>query len=211
MTHIRSNTSILQVSFCLKGISSAPLKGLFDSEDPEHPRRTKPNKTERHSLARRRPPTTTMLVRTSLALVWLSAMAALSNASCDLACPANAPCVEGKANFTDHPQPAGDEFDFHTTLSVNGQHCACPHYLTGVLCDVKFETCDGDHLCYNGGKCIPGLLDELGNEQLYCDCSSAVVDGVQYVGKWCEHEAENYCNDEETLFCLTGRCNVDYP
>jgi len=154
-----------------------------------------------------------------------------TNAWCDLDCQNDTPCVPGAANFDDHPTNVdGTEFDFLRDKEIGNMHCSCPHGLTGVLCDVPYEGCDGsvDHACYNGGRCIPGLEDEYGNEQLFCDCSTAFDDGGnQYVGKFCEIRQDaaydgngdasdgvggEYCDEELTQFCVNGgRCNSQYP
>jgi hypothetical protein len=86
----------------------------------------------------------------------------------------------------------------------------------------------------HGGKCIAGLQDIYGNEQLFCDCSTAIEhpngtsalfvgDTVQFVGKFCEIASiptddlptpsltTVACNDEKTVFCVNGgTCKADY-
>jgi hypothetical protein len=124
---------------------------------------------------------------------------------CPLDCHHEAPCVLGSANFSDHPTYSnGSPLPFHSVSHKEGMHCACPHGWTGLTCSHIFESCDGEHICYNGGsvslsvkstkhpslskltdvssitfficisKCIPGLTDIYSNEQLFCDCSGAV-------------------------------------
>ncbi len=82
---------------------------------------------------------------------------------------------------------------------------------TGILCDQKYETCTNQqgHECYNGGKCILGLEDRFGNEQLFCDCSKA----NGFVGKYCETPSKKTCKDnDEDVFCVNGgACNPDFP
>lgn len=150
-----------------------------------------------------------------------ASVAAAAGGCDDLDCLQDAPCVEGDADYSDHPKNYdGTEFDFHSETSVAGAHCACPHGWTGVTCDTKFETCDGSHKCYNGGKCVPGLADKYGNEQLYCDCSNAADPGTgkPYAGKYCEQLADEesggavYCSDDDDDYCLNGgECNQEYP
>ena len=88
---------------------------------------------------------------------------------------------------------------------------------TGVQCTHKFDTCDDQHQCYHGGKCIPGLKDIFGNTQLFCDCSEAYGnDGTRYGGKYCETPFLNSCgiNDSngKEMFCINGGdCNPNYP
>lgn len=129
-----------------------------------------------------------------------------SGADCTLNCPNDAPCQIG----------AGD-FSAHTTANIEqtygSMHCGCPYGWTGVLCDHKYETCDNNHKCYHGGECVPGMKDKYGNDQLFCDCSNAVMsDGTKYVGKYCETPFEKICDDEGNDFCVNGGdCNPEYP
>jgi hypothetical protein len=147
------------------------------------------------------------------------------NNECTLSCPDNAPCRFGKADFSNSHDAAfgvGDDDDTHR----NTMHCDCPIGWTGVLCDKRFESCDNQagHECFHGGSCLPGLEDKYGNEQLFCDCTSAVspIDGTQYVGKYCETPFEQVCStgnsgsnnqqQDDEAFCVNGsQCNPDYP
>uniref|UniRef100_A0A7S1Y5A0 Protein kinase domain-containing protein n=1 Tax=Grammatophora oceanica TaxID=210454 RepID=A0A7S1Y5A0_9STRA len=152
---------------------------------------------------------------TSAALLLLVTGAAAQ--SCDLQCFQGAPCVTGSAEFGAHPMNSDGSPVFSPgALTHNGvdQHCACPHGWTGVLCDVEYKSCDGEHKCYNGGSCVPGLIDEFGNEQLFCDCTDAVTDdGELFVGKFCEHPSTELCSaTNEEHFCVNGGiCNTQYP
>jgi len=63
-------------------------------------------------------------------------------------------------------------------------------------------------------QCIPGILDYYGNEQLFCDCSSAVDEqGFPYVGKFCEHSGKEKCGTtDDDHYCVNGgECNDNYP
>jgi len=131
---------------------------------------------------------------------------------CTLDCPSFAPCTIGKANFADHTVVELG------TDNENNMHCQCPIGLTGLYCDVVYESCDNQpgHTCYHGGSCVPGLEDKYGNEQLFCDCSSAEKDGVEYVGKFCETKKTHICNtgadEDDQVFCVNGgECNPSYP
>lgn len=132
---------------------------------------------------------------------------------CPFECFHDSVCAEGVADFSDHPEPNGQPLDFHEEVARGGKHCACPTGYTGLRCARQFETCnDGLHFCYHGGACIPGLEDEYGNEQLFCNCEDAVDEhGVKYVGKYCELPAETQCGDSTELFCVNGGyCKEDY-
>ncbi|KAG7356933.1 EGF-like domain containing protein [Nitzschia inconspicua] len=132
--------------------------------------------------------------------------------ACTLNCPATAPCRFGAADFSGHVMELGETVH-------NGMHCDCPMGWTGLFCDKRFEACDNQagHTCYHGGKCVPGLEDKYGNEQLFCDCSEARgIDGTKYVGKYCETPFEQICNpgasDDDLIFCVNGgECNPNFP
>ena len=161
--------------------------------------------------------------------VLLLSSARLVASTCDLSCDhPDAVCVQGSATFDSHPVPQDALFSFHASQDVNGMHCSCPTGWTGVTCDTVFETCDytssssssssssatGSHKCYHGGKCVPGLLDDFGNDQLFCNCENAIdSQGNQYAGKYCEHKATTFCDsDDDSHFCLNeGDCNPNYP
>jgi len=137
-----------------------------------------------------------------------------SNMDCKLQCHGSAPCVFGIADFTEHPLGAdGNPLEIHASTSQGGMHCSCPHGWTGLTCNRIFETCDGNHKCYNGGRCIPGLQDHFGNEQLFCDCSHATdEEGQRYVGKFCEHPSVDHCQSTPGSFCVNGgECDLSYP
>ena len=149
---------------------------------------------------------TTITMR-SLLLLSLTALAHASDdeQQCTLKCHQEAPCVLGNADFSDHVLgPEGKPLEFHATTNQQGMHCSCPHGWTGLTCNRIFDTCNGDHKCYNGGSCIPGLEDYFGNQQLFCDCAHAKdSEGNRYVGKFCEHRQVDQC-DETGTFCVNG-------
>jgi len=150
-----------------------------------------------------------------LILVTFLLAAVAHGQECTLNCPADAPCVLGDGGLSEHrhvfPHLEDSQSEGH-----NNMHCACPPGWTGILCDRRFESCSNDHTCYHGGKCISGLLDEYGNDQLFCDCSGAIYDGVRHVGKYCETPSQKYCQNVEgshgeQLFCVNGGdCNPNY-
>lgn len=127
---------------------------------------------------------------------------------CSLDCPVDAPCTFGEATFPHH-----NAIELDT--SVQDMHCACPLGWTGILCDIKYESCTDNHDCFHGGKCLNDSLatDSFGNAQLLCDCTRAKsTDGIRYVGKYCETPLETLCSaDNEDLFCVNGgTCNPNY-
>ena len=136
------------------------------------------------------------------------------SSSCGLNCFDHGICQAGAANFSIHPTKAnGAPLDIHVETQRNGFHCRCNAGYTGLLCGVKYEDCsNSDHICYNGGKCILGLSDIYGNDQLYCDCSEAIDEhGVPYVGKYCEIPKTETCDEAGDFFCVNGGwCKSDY-
>ena len=132
--------------------------------------------------------------------------------SCPLDCGRHGVCVLGEADFLDHPTEEGGDpiLAIHQETSRGGFHCQCESGFTGLQCNVEFQSCSAVHKCYNGGDCVEGLVDKYGNDQHWCDCKNAVdQDGNAFVGKYCEHQAANYC-DGEGSFCIEGQCNPDY-
>jgi hypothetical protein len=139
--------------------------------------------------------------------------ATASVAICDLQCPTK---IGAKCVFGDAPTLPGMSND--TAISINGMHCSCPDFYTGLLCQDTYDTCgDGNqHVCYHGGDCKAGAVDAYGNAQRYCDCSNAKDSSTQrpYVGKFCELATVATCDDPEKpdLFCFNGGiCNDKYP
>jgi hypothetical protein len=115
--------------------------------------------------------------------------------------PVDDPCVLGQAGFSGHL------IEIHHGAS--NMHCDCPPGWTGLLCDRhKYVMCreNNSHSCYHGGKCVPGLADQYGNDQLFCDCSDVIAtDGTKYVGKYCEMSfGQIYDSDAGGLFCVNG-------
>lgn len=116
---------------------------------------------------------------------------------CNLNCPAGIECVIGKVNHLASIFNSTTDNNVDTTdtdeLSWNGMHCNCPPGKTGVMCEVEFDSCSStgsnSHVCYNGGQCIQGITDYFGNEQMFCDCTTAMdtTNDLIYVGKYCEH------------------------
>jgi hypothetical protein len=138
-----------------------------------------------------------------------------------LSCQNDAPCVKGSADFVSHPKDGGKPLHFHEESIRDGAHCKCPPGWTGLECERRYKTCGGNHKCYHGSDCVPGIHDTFGNLQLFCDCHKAVdEDGTRYVGKWCEHPVVEHCSNShdplgnlvEEAFCVNGgSCNDLYP
>jgi hypothetical protein len=122
-------------------------------------------------------------------------------------------CANSTANFNDHLTAEGTVLDMHIETSRHGKHCACPAGFTGMFCMRRYESCGGtDHKCYNGGKCIPGLKDIYGNDQMFCDCSSARDEDLNhYAGKYCEKKAIDICDNEDKVFCVNeSKCKENF-
>jgi len=146
-------------------------------------------------------------------LIFVALGTALSqNIPCNNECRNGSICVAGEASFLGHQPTEGDPLAIHEETNMNGFHCQCQPVWTGLRCDTLFESCEGSHMCYNGGECVAGLTDKYGNEQYYCDCSNTEHDnGDYFVGKYCEHKALAFCDDDSKRFCLHGgECNPDY-
>jgi hypothetical protein len=150
-------------------------------------------------------------------LLWLPhqlrTSATSSVATCDLQCPTK---IGAKCLFGDAPSLPGVVSD--APKNIDGMHCACPEFYSGLLCETTYDTCgDGNqHVCFHGGECKTGAVDAYGNAQRYCDCSAAKDPSTQlpYVGKYCELATVATCADPNNpdLFCFNGGiCNEKYP
>ena len=138
-----------------------------------------------------------------------------NNVDCPLVCMNGSICMEGDQSTEGHGMDptTGGPLEFHEETNRNGWFCNCQQGWTGLQCELGFESCnDGQHVCYHGGKCIPGLEDEYGNEQLYCDCDDAIDPDQptkRFTGKYCEEVIPNISEcDERTETCKNGGvCN----
>jgi hypothetical protein len=135
-------------------------------------------------------------------------------AKCNLHCLNDGECQIGKADFSAHPTKFhGISLEMYINNEQNGYHCHCRPGYTGLRCGIKYQDCsDAGHACYNGGRCILGLSDIYGNDQLFCDCSTAIDEnGTKYVGKYCEIPQTLFCEESGTFFCVNGgQCRPDY-
>jgi len=156
---------------------------------------------------------TSMNTRVGMMLALLVGVARAQDVPCGaITCQNNSTCMDGSTDFEDHVQPDGTVLDIHPTDTST--HCLCKPGWTGVACDVPYRSCDQtSHKCYHGGECVLGLIDKYDNEQLYCNCDSAIdAEGNVYVGKYCEQKAITYCGGDTSRFCLNGGlCNDEYP
>ena len=143
----------------------------------------------------------------------------LVSAACDLECPTD---IGAKCVYGDSPHVILGATNSSSSENLNGMHCSCPSSYTGLLCEVPFESCgDGQHVCYHGGNCVNGEVDDFGNVQLYCDCSSATGEDndptTVFVGKYCQHstvsaETDKCDSSNQATFCFNqGVCNAQYP
>eukprot|EP00521_Asterionellopsis_glacialis_P008228 CAMPEP_0195280952 /NCGR_PEP_ID=MMETSP0707-20130614/457_1 /TAXON_ID=33640 /ORGANISM="Asterionellopsis glacialis, Strain CCMP134" /LENGTH=607 /DNA_ID=CAMNT_0040339783 /DNA_START=74 /DNA_END=1897 /DNA_ORIENTATION=- len=137
---------------------------------------------------------------------------------CPLDCDASHSnvCIEGEADFSNHPQPNGAPLEFHeeTKDSTYGLHCNCTEGRTGLKCKRQYESChnNDDMKCYNGGACLLGGVDQFGNDQYYCDCKNAKDEkGNLYYGQYCENKVLEVCDGSQDVFCVNGgTCKDDY-
>jgi hypothetical protein len=138
----------------------------------------------------------------TLLTLLVSVLSATAAEECDLKCQAPATCVIG-----DPPQ-RDPRWDY-----VEGMYCSCPEDWTGTYCEIPFVECEGEHICYNGGRCIPGLVQAYDASDLFCNCENAYDEsGNRYVGKHCEQLVTTYCSPGKTLFCMNGGvCNPNFP
>jgi len=106
--------------------------------------------------------------------------------------------------------PTGTETACNCGEAFYGMHCELSDNNGEADNDIddtfeeEFNTdCDG-YMCYNGGKCIPDLLDHHGIDKMYCDCSNAKnTDGIAFSGRFCEYASEVKCGPSG-VFCTNG-------
>jgi hypothetical protein len=115
-----------------------------------------------------------------------------SSETCPLECENDTVCRVGSPDF------ANNLHDFDAVIKyniTNSYHCACPEGWTGLTCNQPYVSCnDAQHICLNGGQCLNGtFLDDYGNAQYYCDCTTAHVNGLRYAGKYCENPTVDIC------------------
>lgn len=127
--------------------------------------------------------------------------------NCPLDCKAGGVCVRGNADFTKFTTTE-NSMPFLKDLNDGGYFCECPPGRTGLTCEREYESCgDGVHFCFHGGQCLTGVKDVYGNEQHFCDCGDATLDGKNYAGKFCEAEAVDMCGSAAeygNVFCTNG-------
>ena len=101
------------------------------------------------------PPSSRLIImRPSILLTLLFAGSASGQGACDnVECHQGAPCVSGEADFSNHSSYGdGSILEMHHVTHIQNVHCECPHGWTGVTCNRIYNSCDGDHKCYNGGN-----------------------------------------------------------
>jgi hypothetical protein len=155
-----------------------------------------------------------LLTHTAIVVV----VVAQDPSSCNLDCVHGGTCAQGPADFANRNHPteydSGNEFAIFIDKELNNEHCEnCDEGYTGIRCERSFTECDdGVHHCFHGGECIEGNVDLFGTNRHICDCTNAVEeDGTKrYVGKWCEREESNPCDEAGEDFCgENGVCNPD--
>ncbi len=148
------------------------------------------------------------------------ANAASSSTVCDLECPTNigSKCNFGESTFLLTINATTSSSSGSSTKSINGMHCSCPEFYTGIQCEFSYDSCNdrNQHVCLHGGSCQSGGIDPYGNTEHYCDCRNAKDPVTQnpYVGKYCELATVPTCDDpaEPNLFCFNGGvCNDKSP
>ena len=161
------------------------------------------------------PPTMTMrflLAATTfcLASMMMAPLASAQNetTTCPIECQNEAPCVQGEDEnaYAGHPQKSdGSPFAFMIEERDNW-YCDCPDNFVGVRCGRSFVECAGTgHFCYHGGRCLENLTGvPIPDDQLFCDCADASHNSIAYVGKYCEQQGAQACDQDEEYFCLNG-------
>jgi hypothetical protein len=137
---------------------------------------------------------------------------------CPLNCLHETVCARGNQTTEGHSvDPVdGQPLEFHSAPNQDGWHCACPTGLTGLQCGQYYENCeDAKYKCYNKGKCIPGLVEKFGNDQLFCDCEAAIDEedpSKKYKGKYCEVAVvDDIEKCDQNVVCAHGGTCITFP
>lgn len=123
-----------------------------------------------------------------------------------LSCQNNGVCLNGEKPYSNLGIPP--LYDF-LVPSVRGMHCSCPDEsastahssYTGVRCEVPYEVCDTDTMCFHGGYCATEQYDE---GIYHCVCRQD-ENGDVWAGKHCEVLATNFCTDDKKWDIPGGR------
>lgn len=131
---------------------------------------------------------------------WMTAVIA---DSCEgpnpLMCENNGECLNGDKPYSD--LGISKAFDF-LIPSIRGMHCFCPSKnVTGVRCEIPYETCNSETICFHGGYCAS---EQYNIGSYHCVCPMDDNGGV-WAGKHCEVPATNFCTDNMVWDIPGGR------
>lgn len=134
------------------------------------------------------------------------------NEACPLRCMNGSTCKAGNATFANHPNDT--DLPFHQASNGHYYHCACEEGFTGLTCSIVYESCADSssfHTCYHGGSCVVGDVDDFGNQQYTCDCSTGTRGDRYFTGKYCQEEHIQTCDYSQGIFCNNGGVCKDEP
>jgi hypothetical protein len=128
------------------------------------------------------------------------------NGNDPLSCQNNGVCLNGDKPYSNLDIPP--VYDF-LIPSVRGMHCSCPDEsgspghssFTGVRCEIPYEVCDADIMCFHEGYCATEQYDE---GMYHCVCRQD-ENGDVWAGKHCEVPATNFCTDDKKWDIPGGR------
>jgi len=142
---------------------------------------------------------------------------------CDPPCEHGGVCTFGYRNPTkDHTVTAED-------VTLNYQHCQCPHGFFGLACEREVNICGFDddnkpeHVCHNSAPCVDPKTLDLDEDVLtnlpphMCDCAAIGDSNTHYTGTYCEYENIHACNEDDLyvdsfMFCAKGgTCIQEHP
>jgi len=135
---------------------------------------------------------------------------------CSLQCFNGGKCKIGLKDFTHMKEYGLDIEHYLGGRDEYGEHCVCPEGFSGAKCEVDDVVICGQGICFNGASCVQTVsLDgtEVYNE--YCRCKHDDA-GVQFAGKFCEHESTTKCpapygHNPDEYFCTNGGECADEP
>lgn len=133
---------------------------------------------------------------------------------CTLDCQNGGNCVLGTPDPQDYDK-YDNYFGIFAQANKTKSYCRCPPGFYGYYCEIKSEVC-GPDLCFHGSKCITSYVN--GHQLHHCDCRFSNTGPKSYAGRFCQFEANQYCNKDAEqstmlnghLFCVNGgQCQDD--
>ena len=131
---------------------------------------------------------------------------------CDLICKNGGHCILGTPSAQDLDQYSGF-WGINEAANQLKQFCRCEPGWHGQHCEIPATPC-GDDVCFHDSKCTESSVN--GKVLHHCDCRFSNQGSFSYAGRFCQYEANMYCDKGKDshinghLFCVNGgKCQED--